>query len=151
MARLLVIGFGNPLRGDDAFGFAAAEQFSGRVAGSGVEVLALHQLAPELMEQVSQAGSVVFIDASLEGPPGELRRTAVTPAESASPEAFTHHLTPQALLAGTKAVYGRAPEAVLYTVGAATFEFGAAMSSEVAHALDRLVAELGNIVSNHGV
>ena len=83
---------------------------SERLAAPDIEILALHQLSPELMEDVSRAARVVFIDASAETAPGELRCASVVPAETASPEAFTHHLTPQALMA---AAHDRLPPDVL--------------------------------------
>ena len=135
MSRLLVIGWGNPLRGDDAFGFLAAEKL--RELLPEVDVLALHQLTPELMEPVSQAERVIFIDASAEGEPGELRCGPVEASTSA--EAFTHHATPAGLLAGARALYGSAPPALLYTVRGECFEFGEGLSPAVQAALDRLL------------
>jgi hydrogenase maturation protease len=135
MPGLLVIGWGNPLRGDDAFGFLAAEKLSELLPGG--EVLALHQLTPELMEPVSRAARVVFIDASAEGEPGRLQCSTVEPSATAG--AFTHHATPAGLLAGAQALYGSAPPAVLYTVRGECFEFGEGVTAAVALALEEVV------------
>ena len=56
MPGLLVIGWGNPLRGDDAFGFLAAERLIPLLPEA--EVLAVHQLTPELMDSVRQASQL---------------------------------------------------------------------------------------------
>jgi hydrogenase maturation protease len=129
----LVIGIGNPLRGDDAFGYRAAERIPGAIA--------VHQLTPELMDPIARAGHVLFLDATAEGVPGEIRLRALAPA---SPSAsFTHHATPEALVAGALALYGRAPEAEILTVCGADFSLSQDLSPEVATALDRIVAELG--------
>ena len=129
---LLIIGYGNPLRGDDGFGYRAAERIPGAIA--------VHQLAPELMDPISRADRVIFLDASAEGVPGEIRRRAIVPATGG--QAFTHHATPQGLLAGALELYGRAPEATLITVSGFHFGLSESLSPEVAAAVDTLVVEL---------
>jgi hydrogenase maturation protease len=128
----LVIGYGNPLRGDDGFGLRAAERIPG--------AMAVHQLTPELMEPIARAGHVIFIDASSEGAPGEVRRRPVE-AQLAR-RAFTHHLTPESLLAGAITLYGRAPSAEIITVGGADFSISEELSAEVSAALEKVVGEL---------
>ncbi len=134
---MLVIGWGNPLRGDDGFGFVAAERIERRLRGTQHEVLAVHQLTPELMDPISRADVVVFIDASEEGQPGKLIRRDV--AASAHAAAFTHHASPAGLLAGAKLLYGATPQALLYTVRGQDFEFGQQLSGPVERAVDELV------------
>jgi len=62
--RILIIGWGNPLRGDDGVGWRAAELLSGTLAGHDVAVRVSHQLMPELAEEISRSEFVVFIAAS---------------------------------------------------------------------------------------
>ena len=138
MSRLLIIGFGNPLRGDDAAGWMAAERLSARVRGAGVEIIAAQQLTPELADPISRADGVLFIDARCGGPPGELRIERLEGAEAAGGR-FTHHASPAALLALARRLYGRAPAAELWSIGAESFEFGAGLSGSVAEGLDELV------------
>jgi hydrogenase maturation protease len=125
---MLIIGFGNPLRGDDAFGIRAAERIPGAIA--------VHQLTPELMDPIARADRLLFLDAAADGAPGEIRRRPVEP--SGGEATFTHHLTPEALLAGTLALYGRAPEAEIITVSGANFSLSDRLSPEVEAALDSM-------------
>ena len=66
---LLVIGYGNALRGDDGAGPCAARLFGERCAAqpgpddTQSRALALHQLLPELVDDLAQAARVVFLDA----------------------------------------------------------------------------------------
>jgi len=140
--RLLILGYGNTLRGDDAFGFHAAERLAAAITDPEIEVLALHQLGPELMEPVSRAARVIFLDVRTEGAPGVLVREPVLPATQVAPEVFTHHMTPAALLAGTQAVYGHTPEAILYSTAGTTFEVGAPLSPGVQAAISQAVHEI---------
>ena len=138
-ARILVIGYGNPLRGDDGAGFEAAERLRGTIADPDVEVLAVHQLMPELMEPASAARRVIFIDAATGSEPGEIRERPVE-ATAPSNASFTHHLTPESLLAGARALYGRAPEAWLISIGGADFSCTMELSETVSQRIDTLIA-----------
>ena len=132
MAEILIIGYGNPLRGDDGVGYMAAERLDG---------LARHQLTPELMEPISQAASVIFIDAKIGGQPGAIEERTLQPAPSGN--AFTHHATPEALLAGARQLYGRCPPATLVTITGSDFELGHALSPPVRQALEKLLRHRG--------
>jgi len=144
MDRTLIIGYGNPIRGDDAAGFLAAERLRAAIADPGVTVLPVHQLAPELAEPVSRAALVIFIDAWVAPEPGEIRERPVLPAlqpdvagrsSFTHPAAFTHHATPEGVLATALALYGHAPEAWLISVGGCDFSY----STEPSPAFDRRV------------
>jgi hydrogenase maturation protease len=140
VSRVLIIGYGNPLRGDDGFGWQAATRLLGLVADPEVEVMAVQQLTPELMEPISRAGRVVFIDAAAAGEPGVLREVSV--AADAESRRFTHHATPGGLLAGAAALFGRAPEATLYSVPGQDFGFGESLTPAVEKALAEVVARV---------
>jgi hydrogenase maturation protease len=133
----LLICYGNPLRGDDGLGWHAAERLRAIVRDPEVEILALHQLTPELMEAISRADRVIFIDACEGAVPGEIHERSVVPAAAGA--AFTHHMTPSALLAGAIALYGHAPQATLLTVTGADFSVSDQLSPAVSTALDALV------------
>lgn len=140
MSRVLIIGYGNPLRADDGLGWRAAARLLDLIADPEVEVLAVQQLTPELMEPVSRAGRVVFIDAAASGEPGVLQVAGV----SADPGAqrFTHHATPGGLLAGAAALFGHAPQATLYSVPGQDFGFGERLTPAVEKALAEVVARV---------
>jgi len=137
MSRVLIIGYGNPLRGDDALGWRVTERLRELVQSPEIEILTLHQLMPELMETLSEAELAIFVDAGEGAPPGELTERLIEAGIAAG--AFTHHATPEALLAGARSLYGRAAEGVLFTVTAADFSLGAELSPAVSARVDELV------------
>src|SRR5213080_2808888 len=94
--RVLVIAYGNPLRCDDGVAWQAAEQIR-RKLPSLTEVICVHQLTPELAEEISRAGTVIFLDATGNGDPGNV----ICQAVSAEPTQarFSHHLSPAQVLA----------------------------------------------------
>jgi hydrogenase maturation protease len=139
--RTLIIGYGNPLRSDDAFGWHASRLLATVLADRNVEVITCHQLTPELAEQLSRCRRAVFIDADAEGKPGEIHRRAVGPLAPKT-SSFTHTCTPSGLLASAKQLYGRRPRAIVITVSALSFEFADALSPVVAAALPKVVEEV---------
>lgn len=140
MPNTLIIGYGNALRGDDGAGYIAAELLRERIRDANVEVLSVQQLTPELMEPVSRASRVIFMDASVVGRAGKFNRVPLRPAPACS--RFTHQVTPETLLAGAQALYGHTPEAVLYTVPGRFFDVGQELTPSVRRAVEDLVAEL---------
>lgn len=146
MPDVLIVGYGNPLRGDDGLGWHAAERLRGIVRDPNVEILAVHQLTPELMEPISRAGRAIFIDAGEGAVPGEIRESTVEPEPSRA--AFTHRATPPALLAGAKALYGHTPPATLITVAGADFSVSEKLSPAVEAAVDAIVEMVLRLIQN---
>lgn len=140
MGTLLVLGYGSTLRGDDAVGRLAAEQLQAIFTGRELDIRSVHQLTPELMEPISRAERVIFIDASLGLKPGEVLERDLS--SEAAPQAFTHHAAPEALLVGARTLYGAAPIATSITVGAASFEIGEGLSDPARRGLAAVVERL---------
>jgi len=132
----LVIGFGNPLRGDDGAGASVAR--AAQLTRPDVAVLTPHQLLPELAPDIAAADVVVFIDAATDVPAGEVRCQAVAPAAALR---LDHILSPAALVGLGLVAFGHAPQAWLVEIGAASFEPGGTLTPLVASAVPR-AAEL---------
>lgn len=141
MAKVFIVGYGNPLRGDDGIGWRAAEFLAERLHVPNVEIRASHQLTPEMAEPISRADLVIFVDAACDHREGEVISRRVAPDCSPS-ELFSHQLTPEALLGLAKRLYGRCSEAVLLSVGAASFEYGETLSPAVEAALPALLEQV---------
>ena len=134
-ADVLIIGFGNPLRGDDGAGPEAAR----RLAARGFRAIAVHQLTPELAEPVAAAREVWFLDADRRVAPGEI---AVVPIDEAAAGPLEHHATPAALLRLAREVYGAAPNARLAGLGGANFDLTDRLSPAAEAAIETVVQRL---------
>jgi hydrogenase maturation protease len=142
-----VIGYGNPLRGDDGLGWHVAQQLGAELPSDEVAVIAAHQLTPELAEPVGRAALAVFVDAR-EGPePGRVRCETIAPVAEAS-LSFSHDLDPPTVLALTRALYGSEPPALLISVDGADFGYGTELSSVVRAALPGVLQMIRDRVSN---
>jgi len=120
----LVIGYGNTLRSDDGVGARVAAAVA-ELALPGVAVLVLHQLTPELAEPVSEARTVVFVDAAVDAAT-EVQVRQLEPAEGA--QLMAHAANPRTLLALAKQLFGRCPPAWWLTVPVENLEFGEELS-----------------------
>ncbi len=112
-----------------------------------VEVMAVHQLTPDLAEDIARCDFVLFLDADIGGKPGVVRRSTVSGVHE--PHAFSHHLTPSSLLSAAESLYGDAPSAVSLTIGVASFELGEQLSPIVAGQVKTLIDQAGKIIDTH--
>ncbi len=138
--RTLIIGIGNPLRGDDGIGPAIIEALEVRGLGQHATLVAAHQLLPEHASLAAGHDAVIFVDASVALKPGEIDVTRVTPP--ANTEAFcSHHLTPEWLMHAAAALYGATCDAVLITLGGQAWD-QAELSKPASAAVDAIQEKL---------
>lgn len=134
---ILVIGYGNELRGDDAIGLRVAEAVSAWQL-PGVRALAVPQLTPELSEDIAAARQVVFVDATSEPSIDEVQVRAL---EARAVElGGSHRSDPRALLTLALALFGQAPPAWLVAIPVADFAYGAPLSPLAQRGLETALA-----------
>jgi len=135
---LLVIGIGNPSRGDDALGPLLIECLE-RLNLVGVELLTDFQLQVEYALDLQGRQEVVFVDASLDAP----APFTFTPVVAAADASYSsHELSPGALLHAYQKLFGEPPAAFVLAIRGEAFELGEDLS-EAASA--NLEAALGFI------
>jgi len=117
--KLLVIGYGNTLRGDDGVGPRVAEAV-GALNLPGVRTLICQQLSPEHAVPISLAQTVIFVDAAVDVP-GEVRLCRLEP--NASPQVMAHAADPRTMLALSRDVFGHVPQAWWLTIPAVKMDF----------------------------
>ncbi|MDI1336935.1 MAG: hydrogenase maturation protease [Lacunisphaera sp.] len=140
---LLVIGYGNTLRQDDAAGPLVAERI-GALGITGVRVMACRQLTPELAAELAEAVSVVFVDATSDTS-REVELERIAPADSA--KITTHAADPGALLAMARELYGSAPAAWLLKVPAEKFGHGERLSELTLAGIEAAVSEIRLLIA----
>ncbi len=136
-AKVLVIGYGNPLRRDDGVGPYVAERVA-RYGLPGVTTCVAHQLQVEMAADLAGCDAAFLVDASAEGPAMSLRRAEPSPEEPS----FSHQLTPERLLGLTETLYGRRPSLCVCTVRGQDFGFGSALSGRVFRRAERLARRI---------
>jgi len=134
--RCLILACGNTLREDDGVGPFLAEWAEERWRGdSRVRILCDHQWTPEMVEEVAQAESVIFVDCATDSEPGVVRTKVAEPAGHDS-KIGTHHLEAGQLLALSQQFYGAMPRnSLLLSVGAGSLELREGFSDVMQAAL----------------
>jgi hydrogenase maturation protease len=149
--QTLVIGYGSPIRGDDALGPLVADRIAERLANSGapkraIEVMARHILTAELVDDLIRARRVIFIDAAADSTPGTIRRQRLFPSTS-SLSTMAHFHDPRELLAWCDALYRRTPEGWLFSVGGADWDYACyRLSSAVEDSVEPLIEAVLELV-----
>jgi hydrogenase maturation protease len=142
----LVVGYGNPIRSDDGVGWHVARLLQDDPRLAGADVLACHQLTPELALDMARADVVVMVDAS-SAPPGSISVEAVDGSAGTPRAGWTHHLDPHGLVHLTERLYGRAPPTSVVSVGAASLDVGDRLSPTVERHLAAVVDAVVDTVS----
>jgi len=152
--KSLVIGIGNPGRGDDALGPALVERLAGVEPGSlpensvvripgGPSVVWKYQLNIEDALLIRDFDNVVFADASHED---DEPVTWVDIAPAAAIAFTTHALPPAAVLGLAEELYGRIPRAHLLAMRGERWEAAAELSESAAANLARALDLLARAI-----
>jgi hydrogenase maturation protease len=146
VSGVLVVGYGNPLWGDDGVGWHAAGRLAADPRLAGARVLARQQLVPELAVDLAQASLVILVDAAVGAEPGSIQVRRVQPRRPAA-GAWSHQLDPESLAGLAESLYGPAPPIVLVAVAAASLDPGERLSAPVERALPEVVEAVAAVVS----
>lgn len=145
---VLVIGYGNSLRGDDGVGWHAVTSLTSDPRLAGAHVLARHQLTPELAQDIGHAQLVVLVDACGAGAPGMVSVQRVEPGHPRAP-AWSHNLDPAALVGLTETLYGASPPVFLITITGTFFGYRDQLSPPVRQALPEIANTIGSLRAQH--
>lgn len=150
--KTLILGYGNPDRGDDGVAWyilsKIARHFKKSLDEEQIECCLVQltdmiylwfnmQLIPEISEQLAQYPQAVFVDAHTTDYEDDIRVVDLKPEFQNSP--FTHHLTPSSCLSLTQSIYGKYPAATLISVKGFSFEFTNQLSQKTCTLADQAV------------
>ena len=153
--RALIIGYGSPIRGDDAIGPLAADRLAllreQGILPDSVEVQSRHILTAELVEDLNRVDIAIFLDAAADTAPGEVRCRQLEPDANAL-STMAHFHDPRELLAWCEALYGKAPRAWLISAGGAEWDYSNYQLSDIAQtALEPMIEQaIERCLASHG-
>jgi hydrogenase maturation protease len=143
-ARRMVVGIGNPDRGDDGAGRAVARQLAGLLPGD-VEIAEMDGEAAALVARLDGAAEVYLVDASSSGAAaGTVRRFDVA-RETLPQGAFgvsTHGMGLAEAIELARVLGQLPPRCIVYAIEGASFETGTDLSAPVAQAVADVVRSL---------
>jgi hydrogenase maturation protease len=146
-APILIFGWGNPSRGDDALGPLFVE----RVAAlrlPGVECLTDFQLQVEHALDLAGRQRILFVDASLDAPP-PFRHSRLSPVHDAS--FSTHAMTPEAVMQVYADLHDEdPPPCTLLAIRGEAFELGEPMSAPASVNLESALLWASGWIAGNG-
>jgi hydrogenase maturation protease len=135
---LLIIGYGNTLRGDDGVGPRVAEAV-GHLRLPGVRTLICPLLTPELADPIARAQKVIFVDAAVDAR-DLVQWRKLLPNETS--QLMAHAADPRTLLALARDVFGRVTEAWWLTIPAVDLSFREEFSPEAQNGFAEAVEKI---------
>jgi len=107
-------------------------------------MVSLHQLGPELAEDLWAATGVIFIDAAGEPLSRGCSWSKIRPIPDM--HRVAHSLTAEALLGMTKLIYNRCPPAWMVSVQGSDFSFGEGLSQSAADSAIQATREITHFI-----
>jgi hydrogenase maturation protease len=150
--KIIVIGIGNEFRGDDAAGLLVVRRLQEKPPG-GVEFGEQSGEATALMDAMSQAGTVILVDAVQSGAEaGQVHRYDAS--EQAMPAQFlrcsTHNFSVHDAIEMARALGNLPPRLMVYGIEGSHFEPGSELTpsvqTAVVEAAQRIKGELENLM-----
>lgn len=98
------------------------------------------QLLPEMAEMLAGIERVCFVDAHTGNIPEDVQFTYLQASYQRSP--FTHHMTPETMLAFAQNLYGYHPQAILVSIRGYEFGFDRRLSKRTAGLVGQAVEQI---------
>lgn len=144
MKKVLIIGFGNTLRGDDAAGIRAVEMIA--EIHPEFNCICMHQPVPELSETISESDIVIFIDADANS---KIITAKPLKPKSNSNSIHTHFLTPETLLYLSKKIYNHLPsKSYIIGIPASQFDLSEELSELTKNEISKSVKIVEELVKS---
>lgn len=149
MNSIFVLGYGNPLRGDDGLGWIAADMLRQEWKHSqNVIIETAHQLTPEVVEDLSECQVALFLDVKAEGVPGEIELTEVK-ADHVYDSPLNHQCAPENLLYYTQQLYGKHPKVYVHTITGYDFGYKQSLSPIVEQSLPTFINQINSHILSY--
>ncbi len=143
---ILVFGYGNLSRGDDALGVLVSEHVEARCSLENVDLLTDFQLQIEHALDLENRELVIFVDASVKGDTA-FEFTQLQPVRDLTHT--THAMSPAAVLDTYQTIKKETPPpCFLLAIGAESFELGDGLSANAARNLSKASEFIETLLNN---
>ncbi len=143
--KILVIGIGNTLRGDDGIGKYICTCIE-KIKLPNVSTTTAYQLETNLLEAFIQYDTIIIADASISGRPVSFINAATLQQQ---PVSSSHHADAKSLAALAKQLYKKDLEILLCAVRGENFDMGEQLSATAIHNANDAVNSIVNWIKNN--
>ena len=114
----VIIGYGNELRGEDAFGVDAVKELQ-KYKLKDTKLISTFQLTPEIVLELQDCKEIVFIDACYSIDDNYKLACSVEEENSSN---LSHHITPKTIMAMLNGIYNKYPTFIIYSMLTNSFD-----------------------------
>ncbi|MDD2791514.1 MAG: hypothetical protein PHU40_12740, partial [Sulfurimonas sp.] len=114
----IIIGYGNELRGEDAFGVDTIKKLQ-KLSLKNTKLLSMHQLTPELVLELLGADEIIFIDACYDEKNHYALACSLTEQHNLD---LSHHISPKTIIYMLESLYANVPKFFIYSMMSRRFE-----------------------------
>ncbi|MBT9315910.1 hydrogenase maturation protease [Leptothoe spongobia] len=147
----VVVGYGNPHKGDDAIGQKVVAQLQA-LQTPGLEAYSVNQLTPELSSKLARASVAIFVDACKLNNTDRVQVKSLdacgTETTGSAVPGFGHSCSPCSLLALTQSVYGHFPKAWWVEVPAHDFTMGHPLSDLAERGVEQALQTIASLIGS---
>ncbi len=143
---LWIIGYGNRHRRDDGIGCHIIEALEQNLDldSAWINTLSLHQLEPELSEDLQTASEIIFVDATHEiSTKGRIWKK-ILPISDIS--GISHGISAGTLLGLTRLLYNRCPPARMVAIQGRDFGFGQKLSRFAENNARKAINDISRVI-----
>ena len=114
----VILGYGNELRGEDAFGVDVIKELEKHELKD-TKLISTFQLTPEIVLELQDCKEIVFIDAcySIDN---NYKLACIVEEENSSN--LSHHITPKTIMAMLNGIYNKYPTFKIYSMLTNSFD-----------------------------
>lgn len=115
---ITIVGFGNELRGEDAFGVNVISELQ-KLKLQNLKLISCFQLTPELTLELKDSSKIIFIDAAYSVE--EQYKLACNLQNNIS-NSLTHHISIDTLIYMLKQLYNKSPNFEIFSMLTSSFD-----------------------------
>ncbi|OIO83595.1 MAG: hypothetical protein COW32_03740 [Candidatus Aquicultor secundus] len=143
--KTTVIGYGNPLRGDDGVAHLVLDELERILGVPDIEIVRRHQLDVVDAELIGESHAVIFVDAHVSEQLGDIEVREITDARTDGIN-VTHISSPEELIVLAREIYGATPRAFVCAVRGYDFSFGAQVTEPTQRLARSAAGELYRLI-----
>ena len=142
--KFLVIGLGNPLRGDDGLGLKVVENLKQKKLGRGISIIKAGTAPVNYLEEIKQAQNIIGVDAIQGGKkPGSIYQLTLNDLnQQLSQYPTSHNYSLPQVVSLAKEIANRPKKSFFYGIEPEELTFKPQLSSSVKQSLPQLIEKI---------
>ncbi len=114
----VIIGYGNELRGEDAFGLDVIKELQ-KLSLKDTKLISAHQLTPEIVLELLDASEIIFIDTCFDEKNNYSLTCSLAQQNGLN---LSHQISPKTIIQMLNTLYTKFPDFSIYSMMSSSFD-----------------------------